>query len=436
MFKPIGYLAPQGKWKRIIVEMNDANQFRLFDTQKKAPFCEHLLSAEQIGCQLFVEENKVSCPECIYKHEHSITEISTNIQKSTIQNDKFRDTIYTSESMQIVLQNLRPGQIIAREMHKRSDQFIRVEKGEGLVNLYNKEDKKRPSKTVHLTPGSMFVVPRYTEHEIQNVSNSNLHFYTIYSPPMHPPHLIEYQEETTITNILDAVSPITAKLAIKGANKPSEKYAAPGTEIALADTTDGGYCLGGETYAVEVDECDEGLMIFAPMDCRITDWSPKTNQDNVTRITFELPEIENPNKVLKNTILIGASQTYIKWENLKWERDRKKEERTKQHPMYKDSDIKFHYAEVKAKEKVATLLFMDPDKKPEIELDINLYNKEGEEKRNFTLVSLERLSNVEAGKSILFERANGLIDEFCKIHPVHAPKLSRKNSKQREMTRL
>lgn len=69
--------------------------------------------------------------------------------------------------------------IETRTIENRSDQFIRVETGQGKALLDGKEHA--------LADGSAVVIPAATEHTIINTSRSEaLKLYTIYTPPEHP----------------------------------------------------------------------------------------------------------------------------------------------------------------------------------------------------------------------------------------------------------
>ena len=101
-----------------------------------------------------------------------------NIEKLTLENDKFRKVIYTGKNCQLVLMSLVPNEDIGMEVHSENDQFFRFESGTGKViidgNEYDVED------------GSAIVVPAGAEHNIINTSSSEaLKMYTIYSPPHH-----------------------------------------------------------------------------------------------------------------------------------------------------------------------------------------------------------------------------------------------------------
>jgi len=101
-----------------------------------------------------------------------------NIEQLTLENDKFRQVLYTGKNCQLVLMSLVPNEDIGMEVHEENDQFFRFEAGTGKViidgNEYGVED------------GSAIIVPAGAEHNVVNTSSSEaLKMYTIYSPSHH-----------------------------------------------------------------------------------------------------------------------------------------------------------------------------------------------------------------------------------------------------------
>ncbi len=107
-----------------------------------------------------------------------MTGFLVNIEKKTLENENFREVLYTGQHSQVVLMSLKPGEEIGFEIHEIVDQFIRIESGEGKV-IMNEEG--------HLVnDGDAFVVPAGVRHNVINLSNEKpLKLYTLYSPPHH-----------------------------------------------------------------------------------------------------------------------------------------------------------------------------------------------------------------------------------------------------------
>ena len=105
---------------------------------------------------------------------------SVPIEKKTLENDYFRKVLFTGKYTQLVVMCLRPGEDIGNEVHKKVDQFFRIEKGQAAF-VFNGKEK-------HLAKnGDAVIVPAGTYHNVINTSKTNpLKLYTVYSPPNHP----------------------------------------------------------------------------------------------------------------------------------------------------------------------------------------------------------------------------------------------------------
>ena len=111
-----------------------------------------------------------------------------NIEEKTLENSFFRQVIYTSQHVQLVLMTLKPNEEIGVEVHEVTDQFFRIESGEGKVIMNGEESA--------VSDGSAVIVPAGTQHNIINTSQTDpLKLYTIYSPPNHPEGTIHKTKE-------------------------------------------------------------------------------------------------------------------------------------------------------------------------------------------------------------------------------------------------
>ena len=107
-----------------------------------------------------------------------MTGFVNNIEKLTLENNFFRQVLFTGKYSQLVVMSLLPNEEIGLETHAAVDQFFRVEEGKGKVILNGEESL--------VTDGSAIVVPAGTEHNFINTSQDKpLKLYTIYSPPNH-----------------------------------------------------------------------------------------------------------------------------------------------------------------------------------------------------------------------------------------------------------
>ena len=70
------------------------------------------------------------------------------------------------------------------EMHSNLDQFIRIEQGQGLVQMGNKKDQLDFQASVR--DDYAFIIPAGTWHNLRNTGSIPLKLYSIYAPPQHP----------------------------------------------------------------------------------------------------------------------------------------------------------------------------------------------------------------------------------------------------------
>jgi mannose-6-phosphate isomerase-like protein (cupin superfamily) len=105
-----------------------------------------------------------------------------NVEQRALQNNYFREVLYTDERLQLVVMSLAPREDIGEEVHTL-DQFIRVEKGEGKSVLDGVEHV--------LNDGFAVIIPAGTRHNIINTSSTEpMKLYTLYAPPNHAPGTI------------------------------------------------------------------------------------------------------------------------------------------------------------------------------------------------------------------------------------------------------
>lgn len=116
---------------------------------------------------------------------------SVNIEQRSLENDYFREVLYTAPHSQLVVMTLQVDEEIGQETHGDRGQFIRVEAGKGEVIL----DGERQA----LSDGLAVVIPAGTEHNVVNTSpNEPLRPDTIYSPPEHPDGTINRSKQDAI----------------------------------------------------------------------------------------------------------------------------------------------------------------------------------------------------------------------------------------------
>ncbi|MBL1227121.1 cupin domain-containing protein [Enterococcus sp. BWR-S5] len=111
--------------------------------------------------------------------------IAFNIEKATLQNERYRTTLWTGEHFQLTVMSIPAGGgDIGMEIHPHVDQFLRLEAGTGKVEMGKERDRISVSQTV--TDGDCIIIPANTWHNVTNVGDEPMKVYSIYSPPNHP----------------------------------------------------------------------------------------------------------------------------------------------------------------------------------------------------------------------------------------------------------
>ncbi|MBH0329053.1 cupin [Brevibacillus brevis] len=107
-----------------------------------------------------------------------------NIEQATKQNNTFRTALWTGKHLQVTLMSINVGDDIGLENHPNTDQFIRVEEGQGLVRMGDRQDHLDFEQRVN--DNDAIMVPAGTWHNVINTGNTPLKVYSIYAPPHHP----------------------------------------------------------------------------------------------------------------------------------------------------------------------------------------------------------------------------------------------------------
>lgn len=107
-----------------------------------------------------------------------------NINEAAKANDAFRRAIWTGSHLQVTLMSIPVGGDIGLEIHPDTDQFLRIEAGEGLVRMGKRQDELTFERRVFDEDAIM--VPAGTWHNVINTGSTPLKLYSIYAPPHHP----------------------------------------------------------------------------------------------------------------------------------------------------------------------------------------------------------------------------------------------------------
>ncbi|OXM83079.1 cupin domain-containing protein [Paenibacillus rigui] len=107
-----------------------------------------------------------------------------DIEQVTKQNNTFRTALWTGAHFQVTVMSIPVGSDIGLEVHPNTDQFIRIEEGQSLVQMGN--SRERLDFEAKAQEGYAIMIPAGKWHNVTNTGNKPLKVYVIYAPPQHP----------------------------------------------------------------------------------------------------------------------------------------------------------------------------------------------------------------------------------------------------------
>ncbi|MED1613595.1 cupin domain-containing protein [Bacillus paranthracis] len=107
-----------------------------------------------------------------------------NINETTKQNNTYRTALWTGTHLQVTLMSLNVGEDIGLEVHSNVDQFLRIEQGQGIIQMGKNKDNLNFKRNVY--DDYAIMIPAGTWHNLTNTGNIPLKLYSIYAPPNHP----------------------------------------------------------------------------------------------------------------------------------------------------------------------------------------------------------------------------------------------------------
>ena len=116
--------------------------------------------------------------------DHGPNPFVVDICKATQYNDTFRTALWTGHHLQLTLMSIPVGEDIGLEVHPNVDQFLRIEDGQGLVQMGDSKDHLYFRQPVY--DDFAIFIPAGTWHNLTNTGNKPLKLYSIYAPPNHP----------------------------------------------------------------------------------------------------------------------------------------------------------------------------------------------------------------------------------------------------------
>lgn len=137
----------------------------------------------------------LSFPRYIKKESTMLSSFTgENIERLTLNNDCYRLVHRTHKYSQVVFMSLNPDEYIPKEVHEKTDQFIRVEKGTATVKIYETSRDTDPKK-IELYEDQFIVIEAGTYHRVENNERNKLKIYLVYcGEPEHTEGLVQKRQ--------------------------------------------------------------------------------------------------------------------------------------------------------------------------------------------------------------------------------------------------
>lgn len=107
-----------------------------------------------------------------------------DIDQAAKLNNTYRTSLWTGKYFQVTLMSINVGDDIGLEVHPTTDQFIRIEEGQALVQMGDSKEHLNFQEMAY--DGYAIMVPAGKWHNVINTGNTPLKVYVIYAPPHHP----------------------------------------------------------------------------------------------------------------------------------------------------------------------------------------------------------------------------------------------------------
>ncbi|WP_226035228.1 cupin domain-containing protein [Aquibacillus saliphilus] len=122
--------------------------------------------------------------EVIELRDYGADPFVVNIEKAAKQNKNYRTALWTGDHLQVTLMSIKVGGDIGLETHPNLDQFIRIDQGQGLVQMGDSKDNLTFKEKVY--DNYAIIIPAGKWHNLTNTGNEPIKLYSIYAPPQHP----------------------------------------------------------------------------------------------------------------------------------------------------------------------------------------------------------------------------------------------------------
>ncbi|WP_404386496.1 cupin domain-containing protein [Knoellia locipacati] len=115
-----------------------------------------------------------------------------DIEAATKDNTAYRSVAWTGKYLQVTLMSIPAGAAIGLEVHPETDQFLRLDAGQGVCRMGPSEADLTDTE---VGDGWSIQVPAGTWHDVVNTGDEPLKLYAIYAPSHHAPGKVHQTAE-------------------------------------------------------------------------------------------------------------------------------------------------------------------------------------------------------------------------------------------------
>jgi len=112
-----------------------------------------------------------------------------DIENATVTNENYRTVAWTGKYLQVTLMSIPVGGSIGLEAHPGTDQFLRLEAGQGRCVMGPSADHVDFYQDV--SDGWSVQVPAGTWHDVVNTGEEPMRLYAVYAPVHHAPGITQ-----------------------------------------------------------------------------------------------------------------------------------------------------------------------------------------------------------------------------------------------------
>jgi mannose-6-phosphate isomerase-like protein (cupin superfamily) len=112
-----------------------------------------------------------------------------DIEDATVANENYRTVAWTGKYLQVTLMSIPVGESIGLEVHPGTDQFLRLEAGQGRCVMGPARDQLTFEQQI--ADDWTIQVPAGTWHDVINTGDEPMKLYAIYAPVHHAPGIVQ-----------------------------------------------------------------------------------------------------------------------------------------------------------------------------------------------------------------------------------------------------